>query len=523
MLHYRHTRRTFILTFATAFESIVAAFKPKNLEALVESEEDELHRFFARRDMFLDEYFRALEFAEETGAFLGTQSSSISLLTNSAAQNMPFPVVDSLEKLMKTVPLWKSRLDGDGDNVVHFPQQRIQDIMSSPTREVYNFNSDGRIDYRILSEAMNKFKEPVNLNGTEQRPIVIAPFYVWYKKGLNTSWRTAQSIPTRGRYDSKDPKIYLSQRDEAHRHGIDVFAVSTFQHKEFIDLLNKPEVRKKGPEFNKFLWLYEIADSLRIGHEDLDDTIIPIIDFDEGHNRNKFIKDMLELAEHFDENYMLLDGKYFPVWFWVTDIFRGDFLSVAQEARAIVKEKLAKKNPGKNYEIALIAGENPLFPQNDANAQNRLRAFYGTAGYGIYTALFTRFFGGRLSKEHTDLIMEKMKQGINIIENTDTIYGTKGQFFGVSQFGYKDDRDNPTLTANTSEIVYYLQQLQKIILMRPNRSNYVIHTSYNEHREGHALEPTDGYNFGKLWLGLMNLFFGPSYYHRRMLANRKKE
>jgi hypothetical protein len=430
---------------------------------------------------------------------------------------------------MNVVPLWKSRLDFNGDGIVWIPGSIRPSLLPRPYEEIYDINCDGMADFNIIKEAMKIFTSPTKLNRQEQRPIIIAPFYLWYEAGINSSWSTAQSIPLRGRYDSKNPKVYLEQRLEAHRNGIDVFAVSTFQHREFMNLLNTHEVRKKGPKFNEFFWLYEIFDSLKITYEDFRGEIvqigdlrvpiesgrIPVIDFDNPFNRNKFIQDTLDLSDGFDENYMLLDGKYFPVWFWVTDIFRGDFRSVAIEARKRVNEKLAKKYPGKNYEIIFIGGENSLFQKDDEHARNRLSAFYGTAGYGIYTPLFARFFNGRLSKEHTDLIMDRMEQGTRVVENTDTIYGQKCQLFGISQFGYKDNRGNPVLIANTSEILYFMQQLQKRIFMGPNRPNLEFHISYNEHREGHAVEPTDGYNFGNLWLLLLKLFFGASYYFRK--------
>jgi len=55
----------------------------------------------------------------------------------------------------------------------------------------------------------------------------------------------------------------------------------------------------------------------------------------------------------------------------------------------------------------------------------------------------------------------------------------------------------------------------------PNRDiiRFLNHTSYNEHLEGHGMEPTTGYNSGRQWLRINSVYLGPSKTYRRLIVD----
>ena len=75
------------------------------------------------------------------------------------------------------------------------------------------------------------------------------------------------------------------------------------------------------------------------------------------------------------------------------------------------------------------------------------------------------------------------------------------------------------MSASREELEYYIQQLDRRVVL-PNQDvvSHLNHTSYNEHREGHGLEPTEGYNRGRSWLQICNVYRGPSRYYRQNIV-----
>ena len=94
------------------------------------------------------------------------------------------------------------------------------------------------------------------------------------------------------------------------------------------------------------------------------------------------------------------------------------------------------------------------------------------------------------------------------------IYQQPMTYWAPSQFGFDDStgpRNNPMMSASREEIEYYVQELDaRVVAPNADVMSYLNHTSYNEHRESHGVEPTDGYNCGRSWLQVCNTASGRS-------------
>ena len=47
-----------------------------------------------------------------------------------------------------------------------------------------------------------------------------------------------------------------------------------------------------------------------------------IVNFDDPTTRQDFILHMVELASYFHDNYLTIDGTYYPIWIWKTVVSR---------------------------------------------------------------------------------------------------------------------------------------------------------------------------------------------------------
>ena len=91
----------------------------------------------------------------------------------------------------------------------------------------------------------------------------------------------------------------------------------------------------------------------------------------------------------------------------------------------------------------------------------RLPAFFALTHYGIYTPLHTNRYGGTLSYAHTDFTIANLRRWVAIVRGSGmgTVYGRPMHYWAPLQFGYDDNRPNPVLTANRTQLEYYVQQL----------------------------------------------------------------
>ena len=434
----------------------------------------------------------------------------------------------SIDDFIAHVPLWRQRFDITGDG--RFDSADVYDFLGRKGELLggtrfhfgYDFNGDDRVnnsDINILFDLYRRFPDGYAMEPTPP-PAVVAAYYPWYND--DRIWKFAASIPTRGKYQSLEPEVYLRQRLEAHAAGIDIFAVSTSPDPNEVRHFHAMQAeleRTEDPALTRFLWLYELLGRLpytlnTVGQE--------IVDFDDPLTRGRFVADMAELAGYFHENYLLLDEQYFPIWIWKTNTIRGDFVGTVSEARETVRQEVGK-------DLVIIGGELAQFPVVDAELVRRLPAFFAMSHYGIYTPRFTEQFGGMLSEAHTDFTIENLAEWIRIVreQGNTTIYGGPMRYWPPLQFGFDDryvpGRRNPTMSASEEQLEYYIQQLDREIVT-PNRDIVGIlnHTSYNEHLEGHGMEPTMGYNGMRSWIRLYSVYRGPTNTYRRVIANDPK-
>ena len=434
----------------------------------------------------------------------------------------------SIDDYIEHVAFWKQRLDINGDD--RFDDTDINDFIGRKGAEPggdrfhfgFDFDGNDRVDnadINVLFDVGRRFRDGYLIDPTSDVPTlgVMAAYYPWYT--VDPVWNVAASIPVRGRYNSLDPVVYLRQRLEAHAAGIDIFAVSTSPFPEdvrrFHDMQAELE-RTEDPALTRFLWLYEILGRLpfqlnSIGQE--------IVNFDDPFTRQDFVVQMVELASYFHDNYLTIDGTFYPIWIWKTDTIRGDFVRAVSDARDAVRGQLGK-------ELVIIGGELAQFPDLGPELAKRLPAFFAMTHYGMYTPLFTDRYGGALSVEHTDFTIENLLAWVRIVrdQGTNTIYGRRMEYWPPLQFGFDDrkvpGRHNPVMTASQEQLEYYVQQLHSAVVV-PNRDiiRLLNHTSYNEHFEGHGMEPTTGYNAGRQWLRVNSVYQGPSKTYRRLIVD----
>jgi hypothetical protein len=439
----------------------------------------------------------------------------------------------SIDDYIAHVPFWKQRFDVNGDD--RFDDADLYDFIgrkgAPPGTDRfhfgYDFDGDDRVDnadINLLFDLARRFPDGYQIDPVFDVPTlgVIAAYYPWFTSA--PAWDVATSIPVRGRYNSFDPAVYLQQRLEAHAAGIDIFAVSTSPAPEEVGRFHAMQAdleRTQDPALTRFLWLYEILGRLPFT---LNEFGQEIVNFDHADTRESFIGHMLELAGYFHANYLTIDGTYYPVWIWKTDTIRGDFVRAVSEARDAVKRQLGK-------DVVIVGGELAQFPsygteQLDAELVKRLPAFFAMTHYGIYTPRFTELHGGELSFAHTDFTVENLLEWIRIVrrQGANNIYRRTMEYWPPLQFGFDDrnvpGRHNPTMSASPEQIEYYIQQLDAAVVT-PNADivRFLNHTSYNEHAEGHGMEPVVGYNEGRRWIRLNGVYRGPSRAYRRLFVD----
>ena len=434
----------------------------------------------------------------------------------------------TIDDYMERVAFWKQRFDVTGDD--RFDDDDIYDFIGRKGVELggdtyhfgFDFDGNDRVDnadITLLFDVGRRFRDGYVLDPATDVPTlgVIAAYYPWYT--VDPLWDFAASVPVRGRYDSFDPVVYLRQRLEAHAAGIDIFAVSTAplpdDVRRFHDMQAELE-RTEDPALTRFLWLYEILGRLPFLLNDIGQEIV---DFDDPTTSQTFILNMVELAGYFHDNYLTIDGTYYPIWIWKTDTIRGDFVQAVSDARFAVRDRFGK-------ELVIIGGELAQFPDLTPELVKRLPAFFAMTHYGIYSPRFTDRYRGALSVEHTDFTIENLLAWTNIVRNqgTNTIYGRRMEYWPPLQFGFNDrnvpGRANPVLSASQEQLEYYVQRLHSAVVV-PNRDiiRFLNHTSYNEHLEGHGMEPTTGYNARRQWLRINSVYQGPSKTYRRLIVD----
>ncbi len=431
----------------------------------------------------------------------------------------------SPDAYFEAVTFWKQRCDINGDGL--FDEQDLLEFLgrkgARPRDEAFHFAFDlngddsvGNTDIQLLFELLDRFPEGFALDPFADVTSLqtIAAYYPWYT--TPASWARARSTPLRGQYQSFDSTVYLQQRLEGHASGVDVFAISTFNSQQarlFHDMQAGLE-QIHEPDLTRFLWLYEILGRLPF---ELNSVGQEIVDFNDSSTRTAFVSHMVELAGYFHDNYLTLNGRYYPIWIWKTDTIRGNFVQAVQDARSAVRSCCGK-------ELAIIGGELAQLPNEARDLARRMPAFFGMTHYGIYTPRFTRVFSGRLNRAHSDFTIGNLLAWIQIVrdQGIDTVYHRPMTYWAPTQFGFDDTkgtRNNPPMAASRDELEYYVQQLdRRVVLPHPDIVTHLNHTSYNEHREGHGLEPTDGYNAGRSWLQISNVYRGPSHYYRRTIV-----
>lgn len=462
---------------------------------------------------------------------LAASLGAVGVASESLGLFLSFRDFVSIDDYMEHVPLWRQRFDVTGDG--RFDSADVHDFLGrkgeSPGGQRFHFgfdlDGDDRMhnsDVSLLFDLFRRFPDGYVLDpATEATLPTIASYYPWYTE--DNDWDFATSLPVRGRYQSLDPRVYLHQRLEAHAAGIDIFAVSTsgrpLQVRRFHDMQAELEATE-DPALTRFLWLYEILFRLPFT---LNEVGQEIVNFDETTTRDLFVANMVELADYFHDNYLVLDGRYYPIWIWKTDTIRGDFVAAVTAARSAVLQRFGK-------DLVIIGGELAQIPRpQNAELLKRLPAFFAMSHYGIYSPRYTTMFAGELSTAHTDFTIDNLRAWMEIARNegANNIYGRPMTYWPAVQFAF-DDRPvrgdtNPVLRSTPAQREYYLQQLDREIV-EPNRDTvrFVNHTSYNEHFEGHGIEPTVGYNEGRSWLRLHSVYRGPSTTYRRLIVDRPR-
>lgn len=323
---------------------------------------------------------------------------------------------------------------------------------------------------------------------------ILAHFVDWFQKNdYVNSWTGATTVPLRRDartgfgYDSRDPVTLRRQNREMLAHGIvplvSWWGPDTVGGDAFLDLyLTVP-----GPRLGL---LYEVTGRLTAdgqAHFNLSDP----------RNAQRFLDDMQHLSDRYwsrpelADRWFRIDGR--PVVFiWLSHAFTGSFEQLGAEVR-------------RRFSLYLIGSDFNISSHFRDGLESIVRGMDAVSSYGVYHPGLTARTGGHITQAYIDHYvrsydawvrwLQQKAPGVNLIPPL--------------QFAFEDTRGNPPLTSTYDE-AWRFAHLVRFLIERSGSCGepvlpFVLLTSYNEHFEGSAVEPTLRYHDD--WLGVLGSAF----------------
>jgi len=330
---------------------------------------------------------------------------------------------------------------------------------------------------------------------TDSRIPILAHFVNWFEKNLYAnSWTGATTVPLRrdGRsgfgYDSRDTAVIRGQNDEMLAHGIvplvSWWGPETIGGDTFLDLyLTIP-----GPRLGL---LYEVSGRLHAGEDGR-------FDMDDPANAQQFLDDMQHLSDRFwsqpefADRWFRIDGR--PVLFiWLSHGFTGTFEPLGAQVR-------------ERFSVYLVGSDFNLDSHFREGLEGVVRGMDAVSAYGIYHPRLSAFTYGHLTTAYVDRYVRSYDVWVRWLQQM----APGVHFIPPLQFAFQDTRGNPRLTSTRDE-AWRFAHLVRFLLQKSQACSepvlpYVLLTSYNEHFEGSAVEPSLSYRDD--WLDILSAAFG---------------
>ena len=277
-------------------------------------------------------------------------------------------------------------VDGRFDNLEKNFTVSIKDIVGGREYKIVALVRDLAGNEKTVEVKTPYIRQFENIAKTDDI-IVVAPYYLWYRRDLS-NWRDGHKYtPLLGEYRSDDPIVMSKHIDWATGHGVDVFAVSWTGYeygdlKYFDDnlklLFNNPLSKDI-----KIMILYESPGRLKT-------TGNPSTPWEKNLSDEENIKTLISdfiyfSREYFNrENYFKLDGRP-VVYIYDSSAFMGNVSGTIQKLREAIRRE--------GYEVFLISDHvHPyVLPGSNPDWEERARQFDGItswlggySGEGIY-------------------------------------------------------------------------------------------------------------------------------------------
>lgn len=373
------------------------------------------------------------------------------------------------------------------------------------------------------SGAASLFNRPGPVFGTRTAPRVkpaeiLIDHYTWYRRPWTQHVYTE---PLRGHYDSADIATVERQNEEKDFFCVPVDCVSWWGPTEWsYELFKLGYLRAANFSNRKFCFSYEITGRLRKSRV-LDrppaepDAVVPAgpriddewkkryyYDFRDPFNRTTFLDDIdFMAANHFEAaNYYRIDGR--PVlYIWLDNLKYFD----ATSARARKK-------------VYLIGSEPVFFPPErwETDRFTRPNWYDAITCYGMNPVYVAQTWGS-LREEFRAAYVRLVRTWVGLLKT----YAPDTQYLLPVQFTYHDRRGSVNPKTGRSRILTCLEgegeafvREVKALFEEIPRVRGLHLTSYNEHYEGTAFEPSvfEGAHglktgYGSRWLATIKRYF----------------
>lgn len=344
----------------------------------------------------------------------------------------------------------------------------------------------------LLAHQLNPDKYLSRLVPPIRNTQILAPHYTWYtKEKWISGFETAYTNPLRGAYCSTDLEVIAAQNAEKRDYGIDDIVSWWGPGEKPYEMFKKGYLQVAKAEKRPFGFLYEISGRLPHMEED------GMFDFSKPENKQKFLDDIDYLEESYfnSAHYFRINRKPVLYLWW-------DAIDNFDEVRDCIKDRI--------FLIGSVRMDEPPTWTDTEKERRKLKSlnwYDAISQYGIGPVRAAKKFGFI-----ADECIENFGKGILRWAEAIQLINPDVELIPPLQFAYHDNRGSVDSKDGKNRILYHdpvqsekLTQLVSSLAKNLDCINRVMLVSYNEHLEGHGVEPS--YEYGDFWLSLIKKYF----------------
>lgn len=316
--------------------------------------------------------------------------------------------------------------------------------------------------------------ETVKLERPAARPMVLAYYYPWYKKG-DWSRHGYVGTPLLGKYGTDEPEVAKQHIDWAHEGGIDAFVVSWWGPKHMAARHMKAGLLK-APNIDKirFTFIYESFGRLDAADGERDSHI----DFAKPAVLKQFTDDMAHLSDTYfsHPSYLKMKGRPVVV-IYLTRTFQN-----------FERKHIEKMQKAIGVDLHLIADEAFIHAQSDPKTARNVFDDKGQPLFDAYTA-YNMFEDANVHEgESAQAFMQREAKPVFEKWAAATI------FHPHVMPSYHDFRGHKVLSGGVKGWLKQLDDAKNLPMPKGAQSQRMIFiTSFNEWWEGTTIEPAQEY------------------------------